>query len=47
MIENLKNLELTQEDLNELSPEELVELKIRLEELEQEVEEMIENEDEE
>lgn len=41
-----ENTELTKEDLNELSPEELVELKIKLENLSQELNEILEEDGE-
>lgn len=47
-MEELENLELTREDLEELSAEELVDIKIELEDLEMDIDEILqENSDEE
>lgn len=46
MDDNITNLDITLEDLKKLSPEELVELKMQLEELLLDYEELLEDNDE-
>lgn len=46
-MEELTNLELTREDLAELSPEELADIKIELEDLEMNIDEILQSDEEE
>lgn len=46
-MEELTNLELTREDLAELSPEELADIKIELEDLEMDIDEILQSDEEE
>lgn len=45
MENNMTDIEITREDLEELTPEELVELKIKLDEMSLRIEELLEDEE--
>ncbi len=45
MEKNIMDIELTKEDLNELTPEELVDLKIKLEDMKMDLEELLQDDE--